>query len=188
MALFVPNYPKKNLPPLHSFDVPFNSMPTQGLYPMDNPSMPKDLGMGMTLSSNPCAPISSALVMMTSLVFPESIPPEFYHVQTHALANATAGLQDEHSKTLLVDKGKKDDVGQLLLEQVMCPLEESVKTNLNSNDKVVKNLKQLEVDNSNSEGPFINSNDVKHYKREEDGKTNHKKKKSQKTSHSNPVP
>ncbi|GAB4836032.1 hypothetical protein Ancab_000949 [Ancistrocladus abbreviatus] len=115
----------------------------------------------MALSSTPCAPISSAPVMMTSMTLLESIPPEFYHVSTLTLANATVGLPGQHSATLLMDESKKDDDGQLLLAHVMCPLDESVKSNLNSNDIAVRNLKQLEVNNSNSEGPFINSHDVK---------------------------
>ncbi|GAB4849711.1 hypothetical protein Ancab_004505 [Ancistrocladus abbreviatus] len=147
-----------------------------------------DLGMGMALASTSCEPLPSTLVMMTGLALPEGIHHEFYHVPQQTLVATTDDTQDVHSATLLAYESKKDDNDKLLLAQVIYPLEDSTKTILNSNDTVVKNLKQLEVYNSSFEEPSINSTDVKRRKRGEDGKTTTKKKKSQKTSHSTPMP
>ncbi|GAB4860463.1 hypothetical protein Ancab_035623 [Ancistrocladus abbreviatus] len=140
-------------------------MPPQGHYSFDHPILPDDLGLGMALSSTPCAPISSAPIMMTGLALPEGIHHDFYHVSHQTLVATTDGIQNTHSTTLLVDESKNDDDEQLLLAQVICPPKESAETILNSNDIVVKHLKQLEVENSSSEGPSINSTDVKRRKR-----------------------
>ncbi|GAB4841752.1 hypothetical protein Ancab_022474 [Ancistrocladus abbreviatus] len=117
--------------------------------------------MGMALASTLCALLPSAPTMMTGLAVLTGIHREFYHVPQPTLAATTDGIQDAHSATLLADKSQKDDDGKLLLDQVMCPSEDSTTTNLNSNDTVVKNLKQLEVDISSFEGPSINFTDAK---------------------------
>ncbi|GAB4845942.1 hypothetical protein Ancab_024948 [Ancistrocladus abbreviatus] len=125
--------------------------------------------MGTVLTSTTCAPISSASVMMIGIALLKGLGLEFYQGPNQNIQALIDGLQDEHSIAQILDTGKNDADGQKLLEQIICQLEDSRKTKLNSNDTVVKNLRQLKVDNSSLEGPSINSNDIKCRKKEEDG-------------------
>ncbi|GAB4830859.1 hypothetical protein Ancab_004886 [Ancistrocladus abbreviatus] len=126
--------------------------------------------------------------MMIGIALPEGLGLEFYQGPTNQCIAPTDSLQDEHLITQIFETDKNKTDGKKFLDQIICPPEDSGKTKLNSNDTVVKNLRQLDVDNSSSEGHSINSNDTKRRKREEDGKLNFKKKKNQKTSHPPPMP
>ncbi|GAB4849665.1 hypothetical protein Ancab_004460, partial [Ancistrocladus abbreviatus] len=168
------------MPTFHSLEKTYRSITPRGPHLIASPRLPDDLGMGMVLTSTPCAPISFTPVMMIDIALLEGIGLDFYQGPNQNLAAPTVGPHDEHSTTQLVDDGKNEAEGQTLFEQLICPPEKFGKIKLNSNDTMVKNLKQLKVDNSSSKGPSINSNDVKHRKREEDGKYNHKKRKIRK--------
>ncbi|GAB4843413.1 hypothetical protein Ancab_013375 [Ancistrocladus abbreviatus] len=172
----------------HPLKMLITPIPPTSHYPTETPMLPKDLGIGMALTSTPCASISIIPVMMTSLAFPEDMGLEFYLGQHQNILASVDGLRDEHSVTQILDIGKNEVDGQLPLEQIISQPVESRQKNLNFNDTVVKNMRQLDVDNSSSDGLFINSNDVKFMKREEDRKHNPKKKKNQKTSHPIPMP
>ncbi|GAB4839345.1 hypothetical protein Ancab_028872 [Ancistrocladus abbreviatus] len=181
-----PRHPE--FPTYPTLEMSINSIPLIGHYPVANPMIPEDLGMGMALTSTPYAHISSILIMMTGLTLPKGMGLKFYQGSHQNILAALDGLQDEHSVTQILETGKNEVDGQIPLDQIINQQEDFGQNKLTSNDTVIKNLGQLDVDNSSLDGPSINSNDIKCKKREEDGKTNPKKKKNQKTSHSTPMP
>ncbi|GAB4842663.1 hypothetical protein Ancab_012637 [Ancistrocladus abbreviatus] len=70
--------------------------------------LPEDLGMGMVLSSTPCAIISTNPVVMTGIALPEGLGLEFYQGLNHNTLAPIDGFQDEHSVTQTLDTGKKE--------------------------------------------------------------------------------
>ncbi|GAB4857024.1 hypothetical protein Ancab_014936, partial [Ancistrocladus abbreviatus] len=106
--------------------------------------LPGDLGISMVLTSTTCAPIFSALVMMTGLALSDGLGLEFYQGPSHNILALIDGLQDEHPLTQVLDTGKNEADGQKFLDQIIYQPEDSCKTKLNSNDTVAKNLRQLE--------------------------------------------
>ncbi|GAB4850238.1 hypothetical protein Ancab_029534, partial [Ancistrocladus abbreviatus] len=166
------------LPIFYSLEMLVGFIPSKCHFLTVSPMLSNNLGMGMAHTSTLYALISSGLVMKTGIPLPKCLGLEFYQGQNQNILAHIDGLQDEHSLTQILDTSKNEANGQMLLEQIIYQSEEFGKIKLNSNDTVVKNLRQLKVDNSSLEGPSINSNDIKHSKRNEDGKSNSKKKKN----------
>ncbi|GAB4856839.1 hypothetical protein Ancab_014758 [Ancistrocladus abbreviatus] len=157
-------------------------------YPIEVIGMNLDIGMGMVLTSALCVPFSTFPSIMVDIALSFGLNLEFYLVTIQAFDDANDNFEDVHSTTLVVNEDKEETVGPLYLEQILCPLEGSIRIDSNSNDMMVKKLKQLDVDHSNFEGPYLNSSDLKRRKRKDDQKPNFKKKKHQKASSSYPVP
>ncbi|GAB4838058.1 hypothetical protein Ancab_027588 [Ancistrocladus abbreviatus] len=132
----------------------------------------EDLGIGIALTSTPCAPILAVSITMTDLIFSEGMGIEFYQGPHQNILAPIDGLQDEHLVTQVLDIGKNEVDGQIPLEQIISQPEDSRQKKLNSNNIVVKNLRQLDVNNSSLDVPSINSIDIKHRKRDDDGKHN----------------
>ncbi|GAB4826549.1 hypothetical protein Ancab_033443 [Ancistrocladus abbreviatus] len=155
-------------PTYHPLETPIAHIPPTSHYLTEAPMLPEDLGMGMALTSNPCGLILVVLVMMTGLALPECIGFKFYLGLHQNFLAPIVGFQDEHLVTQILDIGKTKVDGQLPFEQIISQLEDSRQKKLNSDDIVVKNPRQLDMDNSSLDGPSINSNDVEHRRREKD--------------------
>ncbi|GAB4834465.1 hypothetical protein Ancab_032721 [Ancistrocladus abbreviatus] len=150
--------------------------------------LPSYLGIGATLSTAPCLLISPDHLFLAGLTTPLVNGPDFGLPPTPFVPPLYEGVLDENLATLLVTdvNGKID--GNVLLDQILCPPQNIENIDMNSNDTVLKNLKQLDVENSSSEGPSINSSDLKRKKKDDESRSSQKKKKAHKTSHSKAWP
>ncbi|GAB4854352.1 Inositol oxygenase 1 [Ancistrocladus abbreviatus] len=70
----------------------------------------------------------------------------------------------------------------LVEKQILDPPAGPAKSGLNSNDTMVKNMTYLDMENSNSDGPLINSTDLKRKKKGAEGRGHSMKNKTNKTS------
>ncbi|GAB4834467.1 hypothetical protein Ancab_032723, partial [Ancistrocladus abbreviatus] len=111
--------------------------------------LPSYLSIGATLSIAPCLPISPDLTtpLVSGLDF--GLPP------TPFVPPLYEGVQDENLATLLITNVNEKIEGNVLLDQILYPPHRTENIDMNSNDTVLKNLKQLDVENSISEGPSI---------------------------------
>ncbi|GAB4849893.1 hypothetical protein Ancab_004693 [Ancistrocladus abbreviatus] len=111
-----------------------------------------DLGISMMLFIAPYLPISPDHILMVRFAPPLTGSPEYGLPTTPFVPSLHEGIQDENMATFIVnDKNERND-GRAFLEQMLCQPHPTENTDLNSNDTVLKNLKQLEVENSSSEG------------------------------------
>ncbi|GAB4834471.1 hypothetical protein Ancab_032727 [Ancistrocladus abbreviatus] len=122
-------------------------------------------GQGATLSTAPCLPISPDLT--TPLVS----GPDFGLPPTPFVPPLYEGVPDENLATLLITNVNEKIDGNVLLDQILCPPYHTENIDMNSNDTVLKNLKQLDVENSSSKGPSINSSDLKRKKKDDESRS-----------------
>ncbi|GAB4836132.1 hypothetical protein Ancab_001047 [Ancistrocladus abbreviatus] len=92
-----------------------------------------------------------------------------------------AGLRDENSATFQVEDDPEAAASTFFVQQILDPPADPTKSNLNSNDTMVKNLKHLYMENSRSDGPSINSTDLKRKKKGTEGRAHSKKNKTNKS-------
>ncbi|GAB4848081.1 hypothetical protein Ancab_002743 [Ancistrocladus abbreviatus] len=111
-----------------------DSIPPTSHYPTANPMLPEDLGMSMTLSSTPCAPISSVPIMMTGLALPKGMGLEFYQGSHQNILFLSDVLQDEHSVIQILETGQNEVDGQIPLDQIISQPEDFGQNKLTSND------------------------------------------------------
>ncbi|GAB4834458.1 hypothetical protein Ancab_032714 [Ancistrocladus abbreviatus] len=150
--------------------------------------LPSYLGIGATLSTAPCLLISPDHLLLAGLTTPLVSGLDFGLPPTPFVPPLYEGVLDENLATLLVTdvNGKID--GNVLLDQILRPPQNIENIDMNSNDTILKNLKQLDMENSSSEGPSINSSDLKRKKKDDESRSSQKKKKAHKTSHSKAWP
>ncbi|GAB4834462.1 hypothetical protein Ancab_032718 [Ancistrocladus abbreviatus] len=127
--------------------------------------LPSYLSIGATLSTAPCLPISPDLTtpLVSGLDF--GLPP------TPFVPPLYEGVPDENMATLLITNVNEKIEGNALLDQILYPPHRTENIDMNSNDTVLKNLKQLDVENSSSEGPSINSSDLKRKKKDNESRS-----------------
>ncbi|GAB4834461.1 hypothetical protein Ancab_032717 [Ancistrocladus abbreviatus] len=150
--------------------------------------LPSYLGIGATLSTAPCLLIFPDHLLLVGLTTPLVSGPDFGLPPNPFVPPLYEGVLDENLATLLVADVNGQIDGNVLLDQILCPPQNIENIDMNSNDTVLKNLKQLDVENSSSEGPSINSSDMKRKKKDDESRSSQKKKKAHKTSHSKAWP
>ncbi|GAB4845809.1 hypothetical protein Ancab_039218, partial [Ancistrocladus abbreviatus] len=114
---------------------------------------------------------------MADFDIPSIMVSRFYPVHPKVLFSFNKVLQDGNSITVVVNEDKKVNIGEYQIEQIFSQPNESTRNDLNSNNIMVKNLKQLEMDNFSFEGLSVSSGDLQRRKKEEDGRQTPKKKK-----------
>ncbi|GAB4837399.1 hypothetical protein Ancab_002271, partial [Ancistrocladus abbreviatus] len=105
---------------------------------------------------------------MAGLDIPNVMAPRFYPVPFQVISTVNEVLQDKDSATMVVTAAKEPNTGDYFVEQILNQTEEIARNELNSNVAVMKNMKQLDVENSSSEDVSISLGDPKRRKREEE--------------------
>ncbi|GAB4837897.1 hypothetical protein Ancab_027422 [Ancistrocladus abbreviatus] len=176
------NPPETSHPENHQVLQPFDMTALILYFHCDIPILASDIGIGMVLSSTPCQDILSHPETLASLAPPTNVATNFYPLQSQIIAFNQGGLEDENSVTFLVEDDPEAATSTFFVQQILDPPIGLAKSDLNSNDSMVKNLKHFDMENSNSNKPSINSTGLKKKKKGVEGRAHSKKNNTNKTS------
>ncbi|GAB4849693.1 hypothetical protein Ancab_004487 [Ancistrocladus abbreviatus] len=142
--------------------------------------MTNELGMGMVIYSTPCALIFVELASMTGLDISNMVAPDMCSFCPIDLPKEI--VQDEYSANVLIEANKAFKTRIFLVDHDPNQANETLKNEITSNDTMVQNLKNLDVNNSGSVGHSVTSTKPKCKKVFNEDKLTLKKKNIQSTS------